>query len=114
MLAAAGLVRGRIVSQRRRREAAKRDCYTGSCTCAFANSIREDFPESVSHAAIFTPTDGVVDWRSCVEEDDSLNTEVSGTHVCLVFNPQVYRRIAQLLASVRTGDSDKSSGSESS
>ena len=107
VLAAAGLVRGRIVGQRKRPSTIKPDCFTGSCTCTFANAARSDLPDSVDRAAIYTPTDGVVDWHSCVEEDDSLNTEVPGTHVGLVFNPQVYRKVAKLLASVRTGDSDK-------
>lgn len=101
ILAAAGFVRGRIVGQRRRRRPIKRECYTGSCTCDFANSLRSELPESVDRAAIYTTTDGVVDWRSCVEEDSRLNTKVSGTHVGLAFNPQVYRRVAKLLASDR-------------
>ena len=107
VLVAAGLVRGRIVGQRNRPRGIQRDCYTGNCTCAFANSVRDDFPESVSRAAIYTPTDGVVDWHSCVEDDESRNIEVAGTHVGLVFNPRVYRQIAKLLASVREPKASK-------
>jgi pimeloyl-ACP methyl ester carboxylesterase len=106
VLAAAGLVRGRIAGQRRGDEEVKRDCYTGSCTCVFASSARADLPGTVSRAAIYTPTDGVVDWRSCVEEDERLNIQVSGTHVGLVFNPQVYRHIARLLAGGRAIEPD--------
>ena len=97
ILAAAGFVRQRIQSQRNERPT-KRDCYTGECTCTFASALRVDPPPSVSRAAIYTPTDGVVDWRSCIEEDESLNTKVSGTHAGLAFNPQVFRRVAELLA----------------
>ena len=103
VLAAAGFVRGRIRQQQRQRSSVQRDCYTGNCTCSFANAARDDFPSSVDRAAIYTETDGVVDWRSCVEEDDTQNTKVNGTHVGLAFNPQVYRQIAKLLASVRKG-----------
>ena len=97
ILAAAGFVRQRIQSQTKERPT-KRDCYTGECTCTFANALRLDPPPSVMRAAIYTPTDGVVDWRSCIEEDESLNTKVSGTHAGLAFNPQVFRRVADLLA----------------
>jgi triacylglycerol lipase len=104
VLAAAGFVRGRIVSQQRNNGNAKREvahtCYTGNCTCDFAEALREDLPASIARAAIYTETDGVVDWRSCVEEDESLNTRVDGTHSGLAFNPQVYRKLAELLASV--------------
>jgi pimeloyl-ACP methyl ester carboxylesterase len=101
VLAAAGFVRGRIRQQERQRSV-QRDCYTGGCTCDFASAARSDFPDSIPTAAIYTETDGVVDWRSCIEEDESKNTKVSGTHVGLAFNPQVYRQIAKLLASART------------
>ena len=97
ILAAAGFVRQRIQSQQRE-QPTSRECYTGSCTCNFASALRDEPPASVARAAIYTPTDGVVDWRSCIEEEDALNTRVSGTHAGLAFNPQVFRRIAQLLA----------------
>lgn len=101
VLAAAGFVRDRIRGQRKPTvNEERRDCYTGECTCAFANSIRDEFPESVARHAIYTETDGVVDWQSCVEEEDELNTKVNGTHSGLAFNPQVYRRVARLLAEV--------------
>lgn len=102
VIAAADFVRDRIRGQRKVAvNEQKRDCYTGSCTCGFANSLRTDFPESVQRAAIYTETDGVVDWQSCVEDEDELNTKVNGTHSGLAFNPQVYRRIAKLLADAK-------------
>jgi triacylglycerol lipase len=102
ILAAAWFVRGRIVGQRRQSRSVKRDCYTGSCTCDFAEALRADIPISVRRAAIYTTTDGVVDWHSCMEEDDRLNYRVDGTHAGLAFNPQVYRRVAQLLAPTKS------------
>ena len=100
VLAAAGFVRDRIRDQRKEKVNTKErpDCYTGDCTCLFASSLRDTFPETVKRHAIYTETDGVVDWQSCVEEDDALNTKVSGTHSGLAFNPQVYRKVGRLLA----------------
>ena len=97
ILAAAGFVRGRIVRERGD-DHAKRGCYTGDCTCQFATSLRSEMPAGVKHTAIYTKTDGVVDWRSCIEEDDKFNIQVEGTHSGLAFNPQVYRTIGTLLA----------------
>jgi triacylglycerol lipase len=107
VLAAAGFVRGRIVGQRngnaRRQREVHRACYTGTCTCDFAVAMRGDMPASIQRAAIYTETDGVVEWRSCIEEDDRLNIRVDGTHAGLAFNPQVYRRVAELLAAATPG-----------
>ncbi len=97
ILAAAGFVRGRIVRERGNGHV-QRGCYTGGCTCEFADSVRRGMPEAVKRTAIYTKSDGVVDWRSCVEEDSKLNIEVQGTHSGLAFNPQVYRTVGKLLA----------------
>ena len=99
VLAAAGFVRGRILGRQQPRHEVRRECYTRSCTCDFVTSLQSAVPDSVNRAAIYTETDGVVDWRTCVEDDESLNTKVNGTHVGLAFNPQVYRKVAKLLAS---------------
>jgi pimeloyl-ACP methyl ester carboxylesterase len=99
ILAAAGFVRQRIRGQQNGKRSAQRDCYTGGCQCGFASSLRIDMPDSVQRAAIYTNTDGVVDWRSCIEDEEELNTRVDGTHAGLAFNPQVYRKVASLLAS---------------
>ena len=102
VLAAAGFVRDRIRDQRTSTvNEDKPHCYTGDCTCGFASSLRDEFPESVARAAIYTETDGVVDWRSCIEDEEDLNTKVSGTHSGLAFNPQVYRRVAKLLVEAK-------------
>ncbi len=97
ILWARGLVRGRIMSRQVDRTVLE-GCYTGKCSCAFLNSLRRPLPSSMPHAAIYTKTDGVVDWQRCIDEDPDTDIEVSGTHVGLVFNPQVFRHIAERLA----------------
>ena len=56
------------------------------------------FPASVPTLAVYTRTDGIVDWRMCVGDDPAGNVEVTGTHVALVAKPAVYRVLAQHLA----------------
>ncbi len=73
-------------------------CYTGQCTCSFLNSLRKDFPDSVHETAVYTRSDGFVDWHYCVTGDPEKDVEVTGTHVGLAFNPVVYGVIAERLA----------------
>jgi pimeloyl-ACP methyl ester carboxylesterase len=101
VLAAAGFVRQRIRGQRNGDREVDRDCYTGSCSCPFATSLRADMPDQMVRSAIYTKTDGVVDWRSCIEEAEKHNIRVDGTHAGLAFNPQVFRQVARLLAEVQ-------------
>jgi len=79
---------------------AQRECYTGACTCDFVRSLERPVPDAVAHAAIYSKRDGVVDWRSCIDRDHGVNIEVRSTHSGLPFNPDVYREIARLLATV--------------
>jgi hypothetical protein len=39
-----------------------------------------------------------VDWKSCLNDDPATDFEVTGTHIGLAFNHQVYSHIAKKLA----------------
>jgi pimeloyl-ACP methyl ester carboxylesterase len=74
------------------------ECFSGYCGCDTVKAWKSPFPETVSRTAVYTKTDGVVDWRVCVDADSDNNYEVDGTHVGLVVNPQVYRIVAERLS----------------
>ena len=95
VLQTADRVRARIVSAQR---GAQPDCYTGYCDCDAVTALQKPFPSSILQSAIYTKTDGIVDWRVCVNEAPETNFEVRGTHVGLAFNPSVYELIATRLA----------------
>src|SRR6202158_2386141 len=40
-------------------------CYTGHCTCDFVDSLQRSVPAKVLETAVYTPDDGVVDWKYC-------------------------------------------------
>jgi pimeloyl-ACP methyl ester carboxylesterase len=74
------------------------DCFTGYCDCEAVTGLESAFPSSVPQIAVYTKSDGIVDWRVCVNDDAATNVEVAGTHVALVANPGAYRAIARHLA----------------
>lgn len=81
-----------------RRNPEKPDCFTGFCDCDAIAALSQPLPPEARQTAIYTKSDGIVDWKSCVSLKPANNFEVSGTHVGLVVNPQVYRIIAERLA----------------
>ncbi len=93
------LAAGERVRERIRRENGhlQPDCYTGYCGCAAVTAVQRGFPETVQETAVYTKSDGVVDWQVCVTDDPATNFEVAGTHVGLVFNASVYSLIAKRL-----------------
>jgi triacylglycerol lipase len=74
------------------------DCYTSRCTCSFLDGLRKEMPTGVAETAVYTRSDGLVDWRYCITEDPDNDFEVTGTHLGLAFNSDVYRIIAHRLA----------------
>jgi len=73
-------------------------CFTGYCDCEAVNALQIPCPHPIPHTAIYTRTDGVVDWRVCVNNDPSTDVEVQSTHIGLAFNPWVYEEIANRLS----------------
>lgn len=100
VLRAAEVVRKNIL--RKHGEGVLPDCYTGRCSCDFLERLRRDLPESVHETAIYTRSDGIVDWHYCVTGNPDVDFEVPGTHIGLAFNPTVYYIIADRLAKARS------------
>ena len=103
VIAAGERVRERI---RRRNGQLQPDCYTGYCGCAAVVAVQKDLPETVLESALYTKSDGVVDWHVCVTDDPATNFEVPGTHVGLVFNASVYSLIATRLHATQSKSAD--------
>ncbi|MCS6873592.1 MAG: alpha/beta fold hydrolase [Pyrinomonadaceae bacterium] len=73
-------------------------CYTGYCNCPTIQALKSFPSNKVRRISIYTKSDGIVDWRACLTRDPKRNFEVTGTHIGLVYNFQVYKLIANFLA----------------
>lgn len=102
ILGAASMVRKRILA--RHGSAVLPDCYTAHCTCDFLESLTCVMPSPVLQTAVYTESDGVVDWHYCKTDIPETDFRVSGTHIGLAFNPSAYSVIAKRLAQARTKD----------
>jgi pimeloyl-ACP methyl ester carboxylesterase len=61
---------------------------------------REAVPLTRPVTAIFSRGDGIVAWRACIDRHNAVveHVEVTGTHIGLAMNPDVWRIVAQRLA----------------
>jgi pimeloyl-ACP methyl ester carboxylesterase len=73
-------------------EAVRGEC-DGECLAA----LQQALPSGVRETNVYSRTDGVVDWRTCIR-DGATRVEVPGTHVGLIVNRHVYEELAGLLA----------------
>ena len=74
------------------------DCFTGFCDCPAVTALQNNLPEDIRQTAIYTKMDGIVDWHSCRLNSPGNDFEVTGTHIGLVYNFQVYKLLAARLA----------------
>jgi len=93
---AAEMVRGQILE--RHGDGVLPSCYTAACTCNFIESLAGKLPRAVFETAIYTKSDGIVDWKVCRTGDPDVDFEVSATHIGLAFNPIVFDLVAHRLA----------------
>jgi pimeloyl-ACP methyl ester carboxylesterase len=77
--------------------------------CAEANSdLSAAFPDDVQFTSVYSRSDGIVDWRSCLDPAARL-VEVRSTHVGMSVNPAVYTVVADALAAP-AADADPDAG----
>jgi pimeloyl-ACP methyl ester carboxylesterase len=78
-------------------------CLRGNCCRDFRAALAAGFPESVGYTALYSRTDGVVDWRACLDPGAEL-AEVTATHMGMGVNAQVYAELANALARFARAD----------
>ena len=72
-------------------------CLRGACCARFRDDLSGDFPPEVGYVALYSRTDGIVDWRACLDPAAEL-IEVRASHVGMALNASVYAEIGHALA----------------
>ena len=78
-------------------------CLRGDCCQEFRDSITGPFPGGVGYVAMYSRSDGVVDWHSCLDEAAQL-VEVESSHCGMSVSAQVYRELGFALAAFGEAD----------
>lgn len=62
-----------------RRRLLTEDCVRGECAARVRESLRASFPAGVPYTAVYSPDDGIVDWRACLDPA-AIHVEVHTSH----------------------------------
>jgi triacylglycerol lipase len=73
-------------------------CLRGECCDRFRSALEEPFPEHIPWTALYSRSDGIVDWHACVDPEATECVEVRATHCGMALNASVYREVARALA----------------
>jgi pimeloyl-ACP methyl ester carboxylesterase len=72
-------------------------CLRGDCCERFRSALAGPFPDDVHWTALYSRTDGIVDWRACLDPQASELVEVRASHCGMALNAQVYAEVAAAL-----------------
>jgi pimeloyl-ACP methyl ester carboxylesterase len=75
---------------------ASHKCVTGSCCRRFAHDLGVEFPSKTRYVAVYSRTDGIVDWRACLDPA-ALHVEVDSTHCGMSVHGDVFDVVARAL-----------------
>ena len=75
----------------------RRNCLLGSCCEQVRREAAAPFPAGVRFTSIYSRSDGIVDWRACLDPA-ATHVEVVSSHCGMAVNGRVYTEIGRALA----------------
>jgi triacylglycerol lipase len=80
-------------------------CLRGACCERFRADLAGAFPGEVGYTALYSKTDGVVDWHACL--DPAANqVEVRASHLGMGLNAEVYAEVGNALGTFARDDGE--------
>jgi triacylglycerol lipase len=80
-----------------------RSCHNGACCERFWEDLYADFPAGVGYVSIYSRSDGIVDWKACLDPAAEC-VEVRASHLGMAANAGAYEAIAGALERFRRAD----------
>jgi triacylglycerol lipase len=72
------------------------DCHDGDCCAEFRENLAAPLAGSVDAIAVYSRSDGIVDWRACMDPHAE-SIEVDSSHCGMSVHPAVYRALERVL-----------------
>jgi triacylglycerol lipase len=74
----------------------RRECLRGECCDEIHEATVQPFPAGVGFVTVYSRSDGVVNWRACLDPRAE-PVEVVGSHVGMAVNVEAYRAVSAAL-----------------
>jgi triacylglycerol lipase len=71
-------------------------CRDGECCEAFSEDLAAPLPDGLDAVAVYSRSDGIVDWRACLDPHAE-QVEVDSSHCGMSVHPEVYRVLERVL-----------------
>jgi triacylglycerol lipase len=75
----------------------KRSCIDGDCCASFWEDLAAPMPRGVGLVSVYSKSDGVVDWRSCLDPGATQLVEISASHCGMAVSAPAWRAVGDAL-----------------
>src|SRR5829696_8784731 len=88
----------------------KRSCVDGDCCASFWQDLAQPLPDGLRLVSVYSKSDGIVDWRSCLDPHADELVEVAASHCGMAVSRSTWRAVAYALESFREANARPRSG----
>jgi hypothetical protein len=82
----------------------KRSCLDGDCCSSFWRDLAGPLPRGVQLVSVYSKSDGIVDWQSCLDPHATELVEIGASHCGMAVSRLAWRAVADALDSFREAD----------
>jgi len=82
----------------------KRSCLDGDCCASFWEDLAGPLEPGIPLVSVYSKSDGVVDWRSCLDPHATELVEIGASHCGMAVSRAAWRAVAEALESFRDAD----------
>jgi pimeloyl-ACP methyl ester carboxylesterase len=75
----------------------KRGCLDGECCATFWDDLAGPTAAGVGFVAVYSRSDGIVDWRACLDPAADEQVEIASSHCGMAVSPAAWRAVAAAL-----------------
>jgi triacylglycerol lipase len=86
----------------------KRDCLEGDCCASFWKSLAAPLAPEVGFVSVYSRSDGIVDWRACLDPNADQQVEIRASHCGMAVSPAAWRAVAEALKSFAQSENRRS------
>lgn len=73
-------------------------CWRGACCEPFRADLQDPFPPDVRYVCVYSRSDGIVDWRACLDGAAEELVEIHASHCGMAVSREAYEQVARALA----------------
>ena len=72
-------------------------CWRGACCATFRTDLVGTFPSTVRYVSVYSRSDGIVDWRACLDGAADEHVEIDASHCGMALSSGAYAEVARAL-----------------